>query len=1077
MKKSISFRREKKNSQINDVSVNKEPSKIHNDILEGFYDNVFSDEILLVKEDLIRIDSKMDNLIKLLDNTDPFQKINKNLDDIIKFQQDLMHFSKNGVNNTFHSLIDAIKSQESSNIALINKVTDEIIKEQTHNIKIVKDELNKLLNIFVNGKKDKDLERTISFQLGKEIIDSSKNIQSIVNLPKKLYQLRQETINRKQASIQKKIIEVKPEVLSKSNLIESKNIDNKFLKTLTLIDIFNRYPQKLKFNGSLIEQLGLKTHDIIDIKKDNRSLVMLGYKSLPTARYFKSENFINIKDLDGYVENNRITFGSKVQEKGIEFEFLLSFFDKDQNRLSFNIVKPNITVSIQLPLECTYIQNGIKLINATGVAIIEDVYYENSVNQKIEEVSSKHHLKDGVSIVIPSYKGEKTIEDTLISIVSQKNIDLNLLEIICVINGEIDDTPNIIENFKNKYDIDIKLLFSEKKGASAARNLGIKTASREYLLFVDDDDMVSKNYINDLYKLANKESLILCYINDLDQFGNLNKDTAINKQLVDALDSPSIVNTSSAITMVASKLLVTDLVKSLEFNENLRSGEDVSFFTEYVQKFNPKIQIVNSRDCAYIRRVVENSVSRQPLSFDFNVEQRLDVIKELERIDISENKISNFTLSKIKAQIGFIIQYLKEYPNDTNLVIDEIIVRKIFNFPYEFFWERLGKLEAEQLVFSYCHPPFVDTSATIVGKRIHQFGLLSDVIANDMSKNRNIDPEMMLLDKHYLKSLSFLDIPASFGGWGAIKQFVEQSNILAIGKNYKQVYSRVLWPASNFAAAEYKLKNHETKWIAEFSDPVVLDIEGNDRLSDLDDSIWLNQFLEYFKGKYDFLKVEKNLYVWCELLTYLFADEIIFTCENQRQLMLEKFKYKEIALLAYTKSKILPHPQPNHSLYDINQTEYILDTGMINIGYFGVFYKNRKLHNLIDMLVQYDKNMNLPVRIHLFTSNVVDVIQELTELDVLEYFVINEYVGYFEFLNISKKMDVLIVNDAKVSDIFGFNPYLPSKMSDYLGSGKPIWAFVESNSALAKINSIQFKTNMKDSTGTNLVDIISFFNK
>src|SRR5690606_17437330 len=106
-----------------------------------------------------------------------------------------------------------------------------------------------------------------------------------------------------------------------------------------------------------------------------------------------------------------------------------------------------------------------------------------------------------------------------------------------------------------------------------------------------------------------------------------------------------------------------------------------------------------------------------------------------------------------------------------------------------------------------------------------------------------------------------------------------------------------------------------------------------------------------------------------------------------------------------------------------------LDLNVVNMGYFGVFYKNRKINELIDMLLE-NTGEDLPVTIHLFTNNIEEVKTELKDLGVERYFKVNAYVGYFEFLNICKKMDVLIVNDSKVSDIFGFNPYLPSKISD-----------------------------------------------
>jgi hypothetical protein len=59
------------------------------------------------------------------------------------------------------------------------------------------------------------------------------------------------------------------------------------------------------------------------------------------------------------------------------------------------------------------------------------------------------------------------------------------------------------------------------------------------------------------------------------------------------------------------------------------------------------------------------------------------------------------------------------------------------------------------------------------------------------------------------------------------------------------------------------------------------------------------------------------------------------------------------------------------------------------------------------------------------------------------------YVPYLEFLNLTTRMDVLLVNDARTRGIHETNPYLPSKWSDYRGSGTDVWAVVEPGSVLS----------------------------
>lgn len=96
-----------------------------------------------------------------------------------------------------------------------------------------------------------------------------------------------------------------------------------------------------------------------------------------------------------------------------------------------------------------------------------------------------------VSIIIPVYNAEKTIEKCLDSIINQtyKNI-----EIIMVNDGSGDNSEKVIESYKDN-DSRIKYCYQENQGVSAARNLGISIARGEYVIFADADDYFEFNLV------------------------------------------------------------------------------------------------------------------------------------------------------------------------------------------------------------------------------------------------------------------------------------------------------------------------------------------------------------------------------------------------------------------------------------------------------------------------------------------------------------------------------------------------------------------------------------------------------
>ena len=103
-----------------------------------------------------------------------------------------------------------------------------------------------------------------------------------------------------------------------------------------------------------------------------------------------------------------------------------------------------------------------------------------------------------ISVVIPCFNCEKTIKRCLDSISSNKDD----LEIILVNDCSTDDTLNVIKDYISDSKLNIKLINNEHNlGAGATRNIGIKSCTGEYIVFLDSDDC----FVNDtIYTLKEK---------------------------------------------------------------------------------------------------------------------------------------------------------------------------------------------------------------------------------------------------------------------------------------------------------------------------------------------------------------------------------------------------------------------------------------------------------------------------------------------------------------------------------------------------------------------------------------------
>lgn len=403
----------------------------------------------------------------------------------------------------------------------------------------------------------------------------------------------------------------------------------------------------------------------------------------------------------------------------------------------------------------------------------------------------------------------------------------------------------------------------------------------------------------------------------------------------------------------------------------------------------------------------------------------IDFNKKKDTINIKKNP-NNILTAKILSAFNSLINYYK----------------KIFN----------KKKKDSRLVISYCFTPYNDSSGNVMAKRVRENNLNVDVLQNDMSDIRTIDKNLDIITEDLIDERIVINSQSrgSFDNWDLISDFSQKGmkeldKIISKKGEYSELYSRSLLPASHFLAFDFKIKYPNTKWIAEFSDPLLYNELNSPRYSPITDSkylINLNRLLtEHGFSK----KNEDNIFFWCEYLPFLFADEIIFTNKNQKNLMLADFP-NDFKNFVENKSEIKRHPTLKKEFYDMIDSDYFIDDYYVNFAYFGRDYGNRNLNDVFVALKSLDVKDKNRCKIHIFTSNVKNFEENIVDKSILANLEINPYVNFLEFLNLTKKFDCLIVNDAiKKGKI---NPFLPSKLSDYYGSGSSIWGLCEEGSAL-----------------------------
>lgn len=115
----------------------------------------------------------------------------------------------------------------------------------------------------------------------------------------------------------------------------------------------------------------------------------------------------------------------------------------------------------------------------------------------------KVHREIFFSIIIPIYNMEKYLEKCINSIICQK---FDGYEIILVDDGSRDSSFQIAQKLSEQYR-NIKCFKKENGGVASARNYGIEKAEGEYLIFLDADDKLGENALEDAYETITSENL------------------------------------------------------------------------------------------------------------------------------------------------------------------------------------------------------------------------------------------------------------------------------------------------------------------------------------------------------------------------------------------------------------------------------------------------------------------------------------------------------------------------------------------------------------------------------------------
>lgn len=268
-----------------------------------------------------------------------------------------------------------------------------------------------------------------------------------------------------------------------------------------------------------------------------------------------------------------------------------------------------------------------------------------------------------VSIIVPVYNSEKYLKRSIESILNQTYKDL---EIIIIDDKSTDNSKKIIQKYASS-DNRIRAFYSEvNHGVSRSRNIGLKSISGDYVMFMDSDDYIVPEAIEKMVNASIKYDADIVDNYHLIIYSKKNKEyyfteskvpkkTLVMGSLKDNID---ILTKSTYIT---GKLIKKELIGDLTFDESLRRYEDLVFEHNLKKKIK-NLVFINDVDYYYyqVSDSLINTLGEKHIAY-------LDAAKEVIDNYKDSNEEIKLKIESLLVTNGFLTGVSKIVKNDKSI--------------------------------------------------------------------------------------------------------------------------------------------------------------------------------------------------------------------------------------------------------------------------------------------------------------------------------------------------------------------------------------------------------------------------
>ena len=279
-----------------------------------------------------------------------------------------------------------------------------------------------------------------------------------------------------------------------------------------------------------------------------------------------------------------------------------------------------------------------------------------------------------VSVIVPVYNAELTLKQCVDSILSQEITDFELL---LIDDGSTDQSPIICDEYA-KQDLRIRVFHKDNGGVSSARNLGLENAQGEWITFIDSDDYITKDFLPD-FDMIDTDMVFCSYRSFLDKKIS---DYRSHEILSVPQNFNEFINkfiTDPVLRGPVSKFFKKDIILSLRFPVDMKTGEDTYFVLYYVSRCRNYSILENG--CYMIRSHMVSYAHRYSMSVEYAADSLLLLKNAFEEL----RKNFDVDLSKFASFIGY-FKYLSknDWENNQKKWYENTKIKKLYAFVWPY---------------------------------------------------------------------------------------------------------------------------------------------------------------------------------------------------------------------------------------------------------------------------------------------------------------------------------------------------------------------------------------------------------